>query len=155
MSIFPGGLPSMAPSRKHTHVREEGNATIDRAVRADPGFVPDAAREAVSSFDLVAELTHAFAASRCVTKTLDLALRRIGVALQAEGGAVFLLDDPPTTLTCVACCGPVSLTGMSLPVGEGIIGRSIRTGRGEVIDNVALDGDFPCRGRRHRLPHPL
>jgi sigma-B regulation protein RsbU (phosphoserine phosphatase) len=64
------------------------------------------------------------------------------VALQAEGGAVFLLDDPPTTLTCVACTGPVSLTGVNLPVGEGIIGRSIRTRRGEVIGNVALDGDF-------------
>ena len=109
---------------------------------ADSGLAPNAAREAVSSFDLVAELTHAFAASRCVTKTLDLALQRISMALQAEGGAVFLLDDPPTTLTCVACCGPVSLTGMSLPVGEGIIGRSIRTRRGEVIGNVSLDRDF-------------
>src|SRR6266498_4048582 len=100
---------------------------------ANSGLAPNAAQEAVSSFDLVEELTHAFAASRCVTKTLDLALQRISVALQAEGGAVFLLDDPPTTLTCVACCGPVSLTGMSLPVGEGIIGRTIRTRRGEVI----------------------
>jgi sigma-B regulation protein RsbU (phosphoserine phosphatase) len=118
------------------------NATIDSAVRADPGFTPDAARHAVSSFDLVAELTHAFAASRCVTKTLDLALQRIAPALQAEGGAVFLLGDPPTTLTCVACYGPVSLTGMSLPVGEGIVGRSIWTRQGEVIGNVAFDADF-------------
>jgi phosphoserine phosphatase RsbU/P len=104
--------------------------------------VPDAARDAVSSFDLVAELTHAFAASQCVAKTLDLALQRIAMALQAEGGAVFLLDEPPTTLTCVACCGPVSLIGMSLPAGEGIVGRSIRTRRGELIGNVSLDRDF-------------
>src|SRR5512132_1224757 len=109
---------------------------------ADSGLAPNATREAASSFDLVAELTHAFAASRCVTKTLDLAVQRISMALQAEGGAVFLLDEPPTTLTCVACCGPVSLTGTTLPVGEGIIGRSIRSGRGEVIGNVSLDRDF-------------
>jgi sigma-B regulation protein RsbU (phosphoserine phosphatase) len=109
---------------------------------ANSGLAPNIGREATSSFDLVAELTHAFAASRCVTKTLELAVQRISMALQAEGGAVFLLDDPPTTLTCIACCGPVSLTGRSLPVGEGIIGRSIRTRRGEVIGNVSLDRDF-------------
>src|SRR5512132_2885749 len=109
---------------------------------ADSGLAPNATREAASSFDLVAELTHAFAASRCVTKTLDLAVQRISMALQAEGGAVFLLDEPPTTLTCVACCGPVSLIGMSLPAGEGIVGRSIRTRRGEMIGNVSLDRDF-------------
>ena len=107
----------MATSRKHTHVREEATRRWPLPMTADSGYAPNAAREATSSFDLVAELTHAFAASRCVTKTLELAVQRISMALQAEGGAVFLLDDPPTTLTCVACCGPVSLTGMTMPVG--------------------------------------
>jgi sigma-B regulation protein RsbU (phosphoserine phosphatase) len=99
--------------------------------------------------ELLATMGHQFAASRDIDKTLEHALVRITEYLDAESGALFLLDDEGKTLTCTSCYGATQITGFRIPSDQGIVGRAVQNNTGEIVRDVSTDpGFFPGVDRR-------
>ena len=92
--------------------------------------------------ELLAAMGRDFAESLDIEATLKRALARIAEYVDAEGGALFLLDEAGETLKCSACVGPVDITGLSLRSGEGIVGRCVVNSVGEIVRDVAADPNF-------------
>lgn len=92
--------------------------------------------------ELLAVMGRDFADSRDIDRTLRLALDRITDYLDAEGGALFVLDDAGRRLTCTACIGATRIEGIQLGLDQGIVGRCVRKNRGELIRDVSQDADF-------------
>ena len=92
--------------------------------------------------DLVAEMGRDFAASMDIESTLRLGLERIANTMDAEGGALFLLDDGEKNLVCEASYGPVDITGLTLGAAEGIVGRTVTNDVSEIVRDVSKDPNF-------------
>jgi sigma-B regulation protein RsbU (phosphoserine phosphatase) len=92
--------------------------------------------------ELLAAMAHNFAASRDIDKTLEHALVRITEYLDAESGALFMLDDEGETLTCTSCHGATQITGFSLPSDQGIVGRAVQNNAGEIVRDASADPNF-------------
>lgn len=92
--------------------------------------------------EMLAELTQDFASSLDVEETLQHAVDRIITHLHAEAASIFLLDDARRALVCRKCAGPVDITGLRLQKNEGIVGESVRTGRVQIVRDVAEHASF-------------
>ena len=92
--------------------------------------------------DLLAEMAHDFSATRDIEGAMARALARIAVMVGAEGGALFLLDSAAEHLVCHASFGPVDIRGLSVPSGQGIVGRSVADDASAMVRDVASDPDF-------------
>ncbi|TVR95734.1 MAG: GAF domain-containing protein [Rhodospirillales bacterium] len=103
---------------------------------------PAAARATDVAIELLAEMGQDFAGSRSIGETLRRALHRIVDHLDAAGGALFLLEDDGRTLLCTASVGATNIEGIRVPVDRGIVGRSVRSGRGELVGDVRTDPEF-------------
>lgn len=62
--------------------------------------------------------------------------------MDAEGGALFLLEDDGESLRCSASTGPVSLKGLTLKSDEGIVGRCVQGNSAEIVRDVSKDPHF-------------
>jgi sigma-B regulation protein RsbU (phosphoserine phosphatase) len=71
-------------------------------------------------------MTQDFAVSMDIETTLERALARIAAHLGAEAGSLWLVENDGREVACHACVGPHPITGLRLPVTEGIVGRSVR-----------------------------
>ena len=92
--------------------------------------------------ELLAAMGQDFAASRDIDKTLEHALVRITEYLDAESGALFILDDEGETLTCTSCHGATQITGFRLPSDQGIVGRTVQNNAGEIVRDASTDSGF-------------
>lgn len=92
--------------------------------------------------NLLASMAAEFANTLDVDETLLKALRQITDFQDAEGGAIFLLDETTQIITCVACYGATEITGLTLEYGQGIVGRSIAANEGVMVRDVQNDPDF-------------
>jgi len=92
--------------------------------------------------ELLAEMSRDFAASLDIEATLSRALETITRYLKAEGGAVFLLDDTLTTLTCTSSVGGSDITGIRIPSDQGIVGRTVRENQSEIVRDAQQDPRF-------------
>jgi len=92
--------------------------------------------------NLLASMVSEFANTLDVDETLLSALRQITDYLQAEGGAVFLLDETTQIITCVACYGATEITGLTLEYGQGIVGKSVANNEGAMVRDVRNDPNF-------------
>jgi len=92
--------------------------------------------------ELLAAMGQDFAASRDIEETLKRALVRITQYLNAESGALFLLDEMRGMLTCTSCFGVTEITGLRLPSDQGVVGRAVQNNAGEIVRNAATDPDF-------------
>ncbi|MBF0335970.1 MAG: serine/threonine protein phosphatase, partial [Alphaproteobacteria bacterium] len=97
---------------------------------------------AAEPLDLVAEMAGDFAASHDVHATLAHGLRRIADWVGAEAASLFLVDEAAGGLVCSACLGPVDITGLSVPMGGGIVGRTVAEDRARMVRDAARDPDF-------------
>lgn len=88
----------------------------------------------------LAELSQEFALSLDVEETLHNAVWTIIRFLDAEAASVFLLDGQE--LHCRASAGAAPITGMRLPLDRGIVGRTLATGRCQMVRDVRTDPDF-------------
>ena len=95
-----------------------------------------------SAFALLADMTQGFAEAQDVETTLSRALASIAELVGAEAGSLWLVDDPARETVCQACVGPNPITGMRLPVSEGIIGKSVRENVCQSVLDVAKDPNF-------------
>ena len=92
--------------------------------------------------ELLAAMGQDFAASRDIEETLKRALVRITQYLNAESGALFLLDEKKGTLTCTSCFGVTEITGLRLRHDQGVVGRSVQNNAGQIVRNATSDPDF-------------
>jgi sigma-B regulation protein RsbU (phosphoserine phosphatase) len=106
--------------------------------------VADAA-DLSGAFALLAELTQGLADSLEIEDTLERALGRIAAHVDAEAGSLWLLDDEGAELVCRASVGPQSIGGLRLPITEGVIGRSVRENRCQLVEEARKDPEFAQR----------
>ncbi len=105
-------------------------------------FGPNPDQAISGQLELLAAMGQDFAASRDIEDTLKRALVRITQYLNAESGALFLLDEKKGTLTCTSCFGVTEITGLRLRSDQGVVGRSVQNNAGEIVRNAANDPDF-------------
>ena len=92
--------------------------------------------------ELLAVMGQDFASSGDIETSLKCAIEHITNYVDAEGGAIFLLDDKRETLRCHACVGATEITGLTLPSDQGIVGRCVQNDLGEIVRDVTKDTDF-------------
>ncbi len=106
----------------------------------------DAAREDArrfqASLEILAEMSREFAQSRDLDTALLKAVGHITDFVDAEGGALFLLDDAAEKLTCHACVGATEITGLVIGADQGIVGRCVQNDLGEIVRDVSKDPNF-------------
>lgn len=90
----------------------------------------------------LADLSQALAQSLNIEATLKEAVTRIAAYMEAEAASLFLLDDSREQLICRACAGPVNVVGMRLPLGKGIVGRTLALNAPQLVADAARDPDF-------------
>ena len=90
--------------------------------------------------ELLVEMGRHFAATQDIEATMRRALERIAELMEAEGGALFIEDDGH--LVCHASFGPVDITGLSLPAGAGIVGRSVAQNASQMVWDAQNDPNF-------------
>jgi len=104
---------------------------------------PEQSRDGLAgSLELLAEMGRDFAGSRDVDGALLRALERITDYLDAEGAALFLLEDKGRLLRCQSCIGTAEITGLTLKSDQGIVGHSVQNDAGEIVRDVSLDPNF-------------
>ena len=101
------------------------------------------ADDATDHLDLIAAMTGDFAESQDIDATLHLGLGRIAQALGAEAASLFLrAQEDPDTLVCRTARGPVEVTGLSIAVAEGIVGRAVSSQQPQIVRDARRDPDF-------------
>jgi len=103
---------------------------------------PRSGQEYGDTVELLSEMSRDFAASMDIVETLHKALARITSYLDAEAGSLFLLENDDTELVCVACDGPVDITGLRIPAEQGIVGSCISDNICQMVRDVAENPDF-------------
>ena len=92
--------------------------------------------------ELLSAMGQDFASSLDIEASLKRAIEHISDYVDAEGGALFLLDDKAETLRCHACVGPTEITGLTLGADQGIVGRCVQNDASEIIRDVTKDSGF-------------
>lgn len=94
------------------------------------------------ALDFAASLARSFAASLNVDATVSQALGSIIQLLETEAGSLFLIDDAGSQLICRASAGPVKIDGLTVPLGQGIVGRTVAEDRLIAVENAYEDKSF-------------
>jgi len=92
--------------------------------------------------EFAAALSRSFAQTQDIDATVREALAQIVKLLRVEAGAIFLLDELKANLVCRASVGPVDVTGLSVPNGNGIVGRAVVEDRIQVVEHAYEDQRF-------------
>ena len=98
--------------------------------------------ESTKQLDVLASMGRDFAASGDIKSVFIIGLERIAAMLNAEGGALFLLDESGDKLSCHASFGPVDISGLTINATDGIVGRVVSTEVGEIVRDVSKDPSF-------------
>jgi len=113
--------------------------------RADANPAPAGSKcggEVYDHLELLSVMGRDFASSLDIEASLKRAIEHITDYVDAEGGALFMLDDEGRTLRCHACTGPTDITGLTLDADQGIVGRCVETNASEIIRDVSKDEGF-------------
>jgi sigma-B regulation protein RsbU (phosphoserine phosphatase) len=98
--------------------------------------------ELSGAFALLADMTQSFASSQDLRNSLERALTLVVSHLDAVAGSLWLVDPNGAELECYASVGPNQITGMRLPVSQGIIGKSVRENLCQRVLDVSQHPDF-------------
>ncbi|MCS3903033.1 sigma-B regulation protein RsbU (phosphoserine phosphatase) [Methylohalomonas lacus] len=90
----------------------------------------------------LAEISQSFASSLDIDEALQNALSQFLKYLNAEGAAIFLLEEDGRELVCRGCVGPVDVTGLRLTPNQGIVGRAVSQHECQMVRDVSQDPDF-------------
>jgi sigma-B regulation protein RsbU (phosphoserine phosphatase) len=99
-------------------------------------------QQLAGAFALLAKMTQDFAVSMDIETTLERALATIAAHLDAEAGSLWLTESEGREVACHACVGPHPITGLRLPITEGIVGRSVRENLCQRVLDAAQDPFF-------------
>ena len=92
--------------------------------------------------DLLADMGRDFATYGDIGSVFKTGLERIALTLEAEGGALFLLNDEGDKLACNASFGPVDIAGLTIGSTDGIVGRTVNSNHAEIVRDVTKDPNF-------------
>ena len=97
-----------------------------------------------NQLELLVEMGRHFAATQDIEVTMGHALARIAELMEAEGGALFVLEEGEAEphLICHASVGPVDIKGLMVPADKGIVGRSVTTNSSEMVRDAQNDPSF-------------
>ena len=98
--------------------------------------------ERLDDVRFLAAFSQFFAVSRDLGATLEMALTGIIQGINAEAGALFLLDEATGELVCHATVGPLDLRGARVVPSHGILGRCLRRNEIESIHDVRNDPEL-------------
>ncbi|WP_404380195.1 PP2C family protein-serine/threonine phosphatase [Caenispirillum salinarum] len=121
------------------------HAGMSQSDRPDtlPGDLVTSDREVFANhMALIASMTREFSSSRDSQAVSRHGLERITTFLGAEASSLFLLSDDGRDLHCAACFGPVDVTGMRVPLGQGIVGRAVKRNKTQMVRDARHDPDF-------------
>ncbi len=93
----------------------------------------------------LADLSQRLAVSIDLEQTLAQVAQIIAESMDAEASAVFLIDEAQQRIVCRACHGPVDISGLSLRLDQGLVGRAIARGSCEIVSDAHTDPDFAGR----------
>jgi len=110
-------------------------APLTKSIKSEKGDISE-------QLSLLAELGREFAGSLDINTTLERAVERITTYLDAEGGALFLLQNENTQLRCEACAGVTDIIGIELASDHGIVGRCVQQNIAEIVEDVSKDASF-------------
>jgi signal transduction histidine kinase len=96
------------------------------------------------TLDLLSEINNLFSQSLDLEATFDTAVSHIKEFMHSTGASLFLLEDTGK-IVCRACSGPVDIKGISLDLGEGVVGRTIETGESQVVYDTTTDPNFASK----------
>ncbi|MGB5717066.1 MAG: SpoIIE family protein phosphatase [Gammaproteobacteria bacterium] len=92
--------------------------------------------------ELLSKMSGHLAVTLNLDETIQKALDLIVKFVQAEGGALFLLEEKYATLLCKASAGPVDIRGIRVKIGEGIVGHCVTENTSRIVRDVQQDADF-------------
>ncbi|MGH8042702.1 MAG: ATP-binding SpoIIE family protein phosphatase [Rudaea sp.] len=92
----------------------------------------------------LAQLSESLAVSLDLRQTLTMAVTRIADFMQAEAASLFLLDSAGL-LECRICVGPVDITGLTLAVGQGVVGRCVGENATQIVRDASNDARVNVR----------
>ncbi|MCK5308393.1 MAG: GAF domain-containing protein, partial [Zetaproteobacteria bacterium] len=92
--------------------------------------------------ELLSKMSGHLAGSLDTGETIQKALDLIVQFVNAEGGALFMLDDDTHVITCEASVGPVDIKGITLKEGEGIVGQCVAEGSSRIVRDAQHDPNF-------------
>jgi sigma-B regulation protein RsbU (phosphoserine phosphatase) len=92
--------------------------------------------------ELLSKMSGHLAVTLNIDETIQKALDLIVQFVQAEGGALFLLDRKTSDLVCKASAGPVDISGIVVKAGEGIVGKCITANASSMVRDVSQDPNF-------------
>jgi sigma-B regulation protein RsbU (phosphoserine phosphatase) len=97
---------------------------------------------ATSHLELLSKMSGHLAVTLNLEETIQKALDLIVRFVQAEGGALFLLEEKFATLVCKASAGPVDIRGIRIKSGEGIVGQCVTQNTSRIVKDVRQDANF-------------
>ncbi|HPG94015.1 MAG TPA: GAF domain-containing protein, partial [Dokdonella sp.] len=87
----------------------------------------------------LADLSETLAVSLDLRQTLSEAVNRIADFMDAEAASLFLLDDDGNMLECRVCVGPIDISGLRIPLGQGVVGRAVAENRSQFVSDALSD----------------
>jgi phosphoserine phosphatase RsbU/P len=87
----------------------------------------------------LADLSQTLAVSLDLRQTLSEAVNRIADFMEAEAASLFLLDEDGKMLECRVCVGPIDITGLRIPIGQGVVGRAVADNQNQVVADAISD----------------
>ena len=104
--------------------------------------VPRRERAIERQVRVLAEAIQEFATSLNLQETLRNAIATFIEHMNADAGSIFLLESDNTELVCHQCAGPVDITGLRIPAGEGIVGRTVAARSTQIVRNAQDESQF-------------
>ncbi len=101
--------------------------------------MPVAAASEARALAFLADLSETLAVSLDLRQTLNEAVNRIADFMDAEAASLFLLDEDGDMLECRVCVGPIDITGLRIPLGQGVVGRAVADNRNQVVADAMTD----------------
>jgi len=91
---------------------------------------------------ILSSLIEEFSLSLDLDQTMKHVVEVTKAMMSAEGVALFLLENDDTELVCHVCANPTDITGSRISARQGIIGRSLREEKVQLVADAATDPDF-------------
>jgi phosphoserine phosphatase RsbU/P len=116
---------------------------------------PRGARVGQGELSWLAEFAQEFVRSNDTEETLRRAVAKIADHMDAEGAALFLIDQTSGDYVCRASFGPINIVGFRVEHGHGIVGRTIAEDRVQLVRDVQHDPDFAGRVVKGFMPRTM
>ncbi len=89
---------------------------------------------------VLAKISLIFSKSLNINEILSQITAEIQNYLQAEAASVFLIEDQQ--LVCRVCFGELDVSGMKIGLDQGIVGKAVRQGKVQMVQNAYHHPDF-------------